>query len=284
MEPTNIPLTVDGAPLFSSVSEFASPALWRGDRVNPQHIGALTLPFVFPFAAVVLYLLSEPVFDFIRRATALQRNNSMFKAFILLHNLALAVFSLWVCIYSWPLVWRYYSDHGFKGVHCDRAMWTGSDGLATWATIFYMSKFYEFIDTWILVLKNTDGKRAPSFLQKFHHFGVVLCMWAAVAGAGNWIFWCVCLNSFIHTLMYTYYALATLGYRSPWAKVLTNLQILQFFMGIIFSSCIYFYSDCESATPGVKAGLMMSQCYAAILICLFNDMRKKKYAMKKKDS
>ena len=54
-------------------------------------------------------------------------------------------------------------------------------------------------------------------------------------------------------MMYVYYALATLGYRSPLAKILTNLQMLQFMIGITLSSCIYFYEDCASATVASKA-------------------------------
>ena len=58
---------------------------------------------------------------------------------------------------------------------------------------------------------------------------------------------------------YVYYAAATLGYRSPLAKVLTNLQMLQFMLGITLSSCILFYEECASATPASKAALVTIQ-------------------------
>lgn len=284
-KPAVHPLTSDsGRPLVESLSDFASGALWTGVRLNNEHPLALWLQPWVPCAAVVLYLLSEPVFDALRNACGLKRDNQLFKLFVLLHNLALAVFSFWVAIYTWPIFWSNISQTGgFKTLHCDRVVWGDSEsGIATWAVIFYVSKFYEFIDTWVLVLKNSDGKHAPSFLQKYHHFGIALAMYCGVVTESNWLIWTLCLNASIHTLMYTYYFFATLGYRSPLAKVLTNMQMLQFMIGIVCSSCIYFYDDCASATPASKASLLFIQVYAAYLIHLFNEMAKKKYAKKKK--
>jgi hypothetical protein len=37
--------------------------------------------------------------------------------------------------------------------------------------IFYISKYYEFLDTWVLVMKG----KAPSFLQIYHHVGCIFC-------------------------------------------------------------------------------------------------------------
>ena len=55
--------------------------------------------------------------------------------------------------------------------------------------------------------------------QVYHHVGIAVSMWMAVVTQSNWVIWVVVLNSGIHALMYTYYAAATLGYRSPYAKV-----------------------------------------------------------------
>ena len=167
MNPANTPLTLDGKPLFGQISDLASADVWTGARVNPAHPFAFSLNLLFPCVAVLLYLASEPVFAALRRATDLQRDNGAFKLFILVHNLALAGFSLWVAVYTWPIAWRHYHELGFKGLHCDRVVWSDAEhGIATWAVIFYCSKFYEFVDTWVLVLKDSDGKHAPGFLQK----------------------------------------------------------------------------------------------------------------------
>ena len=64
---------------------------------------------------------------------------------------------------------------------------------------------------------------------------------------------------------------------TPLKSILTNLQMLQFITWIVMASCIFFYQDCESATPASKASLVAIQLYAVCLIYLF----KKKYAKKK---
>ena len=282
----NQPLTTDGLPLVTSLADFVSTELWTGARVNPHHFAAFSLHPLFPLVAVFLYLLSEPLFNALRNMLNVQRDSPFFKLFILLHNLALAGFSLWIAVLTWPIMYGHLMQpNGFQTLHCEPTVWTSVDnGIATWASIFYLSKFYEFIDTWVLVFKNSDGKHAPSFLQKYHHFGIALTMWAGVASASNWLMWVICLNATIHTMMYTYYALATVGYRSPLASILTNLQMLQFLCGILFSSSIFMYKECASASPASKASLLSIQVYAAYLIYLFNEMAKKKYKAKKMKS
>jgi hypothetical protein len=72
-----------------------------------------------------------------------------------------------------------------------------NEGLAFYGWIFYLSKFYEIVDTLIVLAK---GKRS-SFLQTYHHAGAMICMWASIRymAAPVWMF--VLVNSFIHTLM-----------------------------------------------------------------------------------
>ena len=72
-----------------------------------------------------------------------------------------------------------------------------NEGLAFYGWLFYMSKFYEVIDTLIIIAK---GKKS-SFLQIYHHAGAMICMWAGIRymSAPIWMF--VLVNSFIHTIM-----------------------------------------------------------------------------------
>ena len=74
-------------------------------------------------------------------------------------------------------------------------MW--NQGLAYFGWIFYLSKFYEVLDTAIILAK---GKKS-STLQTYHHAGAMMCMWAGIRYMGQpiWIFTLV--NSFIHALM-----------------------------------------------------------------------------------
>lgn len=72
-----------------------------------------------------------------------------------------------------------------------------SEGLAFYGFIFYLSKFYEVLDTLIILAK---GKKS-STLQTYHHAGAMMCMWAGIRYMSPPIWMFVFVNSFIHTLM-----------------------------------------------------------------------------------
>ena len=109
--------------------------------------------------------------------------SAAFKWFTACHNLVLIVFSAAVMVKSTPLVLGWGSEHGWKAAYCDadKSMWN-SGGFGFWASVFYLSKYYEFVDTWILVCKvdGRTGKRVvPSLLQTYHHAGIALTMYGS---------------------------------------------------------------------------------------------------------
>jgi len=111
-------------------------------------------------------------------------------------------------------------------------------GKPLWPTLcklFYWSKFVEYLDTFFHYVRGVP----VTYLHWIHHIGASANLWFLVVYGGEpgWIF--VCLNSFIHTAMYAYYALS-LG-KSGDSKCLTTskplvtlLQIVQFFSGFYF--------------------------------------------------
>ncbi|KAH7026763.1 fatty acid elongase [Macrophomina phaseolina] len=115
-----------------------------------------------------------------------------------------------------------------------------NEGLAFWGWWFYLSKFYEVLDTAIILAK---GKRS-STLQTYHHAGAMLCMWAGIRFMSPpiWVF--VFINSGIHALMYTYYTVSALGVRvpQPIKRSLTTMQIAQFIVGANFAAAHLFVS------------------------------------------
>jgi hypothetical protein len=70
-------------------------------------------------------------------------------------------------------------------------------GLAYVGWIFYLSKFYEVVDTMIILLR---GKKSPT-LQTYHHAGVMICGWVALRYKSPAVLVGIFLNSFVHTLM-----------------------------------------------------------------------------------
>lgn len=72
-----------------------------------------------------------------------------------------------------------------------------NEGLAFYGWLFYLSKFYELLDTAIVL---TKGKRS-SPLQTFHHAGAMMCLWAGIRYMSPPIWMFVFLNSGVHTVM-----------------------------------------------------------------------------------
>lgn len=82
---------------------------------------------------------------------------------------------------------------------CDSAftLWSETE-FPKYAFLFYLSKYWEILDTAILLAK---GKKV-GMLQSYHHYGAMVTMHAAYRTAAMpvWIF--VVFNSLIHSAMY----------------------------------------------------------------------------------
>lgn len=112
--------------------------------------------------------------------------------------------------------------------------------LAFYGWFFYLSKFYEVVDTIIILAK---GKRS-STLQTYHHAGAMMCMWAGMRYMTPAI-WLFCFwNSGVHALMYTYYTITAFSIRVPKAikQTLTTMQIMQFVVGVFYAAAHSFVS------------------------------------------
>ena len=115
-----------------------------------------------------------------------------------------------------------------------------NEGLAFYGWIFYLSKFYEVIDTLIILAKG----KLSSTLQTYHHAGAMMCMWAGMRymSAPIWMF--VFVNSGIHAMMYTYYTVTSFNIRVPIfiKRSLTTMQITQFLVGASYAMAHSFVS------------------------------------------
>jgi hypothetical protein len=263
--------SVDGAPLATTVSELYTD--FHYDRLTTNPTIAIFLKPTYMLAMLVFYNVSKPLFRAI--ATIIDPKALWFRASIALHNLGLAVFSAIVAAKSWPVVINHLLEEGIFATYCDPhgTLW-GKYGFGHWAIIFYISKYYEFVDTWILVFK---GKK-PSFLQIYHHTGIAFCMWVGVLSQSSWLIYVVLLNSVIHTLMYTYFLIKTISPTTEIkaAKNLTMAQIGQFFTGIGCSLGVLLMGD-KCDTSASRFGLACLQVYGYGLVALFMTFAKKKY-------
>eukprot|EP01059_Diplonema_ambulator_P028929 TRINITY_DN4795_c0_g1_i1.p1 TRINITY_DN4795_c0_g1~~TRINITY_DN4795_c0_g1_i1.p1 ORF type:complete len:259 (+),score=88.91 TRINITY_DN4795_c0_g1_i1:46-822(+) len=102
--------------------------------------------------------------------------------------------------------------------------------------VFYLSKFFEFTDTFIMCLRKKFNQ--VSFLHVYHHASISAVVWAYLhytEGGDEYL--AVALNSFIHVLMYSHYFVTTFGVSAPWKALLTSLQLTQFML--IFGQAFY---------------------------------------------
>jgi hypothetical protein len=75
-----------------------------------------------------------------------------------------------------------------------------------------------------------------SFLHIYHHTTIAWAWWIALRfSPGGDIYFGALLNSAIHVLMYSYYALALLKVGCPWKRYLTQAQLLQFTSVVIYT-------------------------------------------------
>mmetsp|Transcript_43259 Transcript_43259/g.84785 ORF Transcript_43259/g.84785 Transcript_43259/m.84785 type:complete len:1343 (-) Transcript_43259:236-4264(-) len=86
--------------------------------------------------------------------------------------------------------------------------------------VFYLSKMFEFIDTFLLVL----SKKKLIWLHKIHHLTTMSLVWHAQHINLPSEILCAALNCFVHVIMYFYFARPVRSLRS----VITTTQITQF--------------------------------------------------------
>ena len=266
---------------ITTISEFVTFDYSTLSLSNNAFFSAFLSPFV-PILAVSLYLLlSRPICTYISKALNLKPKGVTLQTLTILHSSLLALYSAWTCFHALKLVGRAVLQQGgglyptLCGSYED--IWV-KRGLGFWIFHFYLSKYYEFVDTWIILLKQRD----PSFLQTFHHAGIVILMWGfVVTGNTAPALVVLCFNSFIHTLMYSYYVMAALNIKSFLKPYMTSMQIVQFIVGLGITFQTHFISGCLNEAQNFV--LICMEIYTVALVLLFGIFFMESYLRGKKD-
>lgn len=165
---------------------------------------------------------------------------------LLFYNLAMAGANLWLFIQGLLV-----SNYGLDTLGCGQF---GGDirksprrGIFL-GYLFFLTKLVELLDTVFFVLRKK--KEQVTFLHVFHHSIVPIFCWIGIKlapGGPNGFFPLV--NSFIHVIMYSYYALTTFGPRVQaylwWKKYLTGLQMCQFMAVMANAANTFRTQDCK---------------------------------------
>jgi len=260
----------------------------------PDHYDIM-MSWKTPISAVLIYtfvvkswnatIKSEKISRVVAKSSGVKaetKTNPLFTAFIFLHNITLCLYSAWTFLNTIIPFYRSFQTLPFWDAFCDRnhVFWDSTLGLTGY--YFYLSKYYEFIDTLIILLKG----RKSSTLQTYHHAGAILTMYLAINYKSSVIWVFVIFNSFVHTIMYFYYAMTTIGITPPGKQYLTRLQITQFLSGMVIGLYYLLFSNDHArggecfVGPGARAAIWATIAYAMPLTWLFFNFARKVYGRK----
>ncbi len=163
---------------------------------------------IWSFSYLVVYFLLK---KFMQNRAPFK--NPLLTAFIFVHNFVLSTGSLALLIGTLVEIYRDIAHRGatLEVFYCDvrgvgrlNTLHPGPANFYFW--IFYLSKFYELLDTVVLLLK----KKEVIFLHVYHHFITIWITWASLNDhvAVTW----VCIDLLINLCNNNNFALFCLEY------------------------------------------------------------------------
>lgn len=266
----------------------------------------LSLNWITPITIATLYTVSVKWANSYRpREPYAFTRSRWFKWARVVHNLGLALYSAWTFFSSVPIIYRHLTNQNiprYLRICCPDGK-IFDDGMGWYTYLFYLSKYYEVVDTLIIL---ASGKKSP-LLQTYHHAGAMITMFAGAKYRATPIWLFVVFNSFIHSIMYAnlflcvtfklthcsryvYYTCATL--RLPFPRLLkksiTTLQISQFIIGG-GSAALHLIMQPEDATAclpnfGSKLATYLTLAYLTPLTTLFVQFFIREYTDKRRDT
>jgi len=165
------------------------------------------------------------------------------RSLVIFHNVFLVTLSMYMC--GGCLLEAYRNGYSVWG----NAYKASETAMAHYIWVFYVSKIYEFLDTFIMLLKN--NLKQVSFLHVYHHATISFMWWMIAHRApGGDAYFSAALNSWVHVCMYTYYLMAVLIGKDEkkrkrylwWGRYLTQMQMAQFALNLCQSVYTSMYS------------------------------------------
>ncbi|CAN8067942.1 unnamed protein product [Agarophyton chilense] len=193
-------------------------------------------PFLSDLRLVLLIIIAYLILLHVVRShqTLLLRDARFVTNVAIVHNLVLAAASAFMNVHATRAILWVLHAHKWHATVCTPTQSPLPQPILATFYLFYLSKFYELLDTFILV---TRGK-SLSLLHVWHHSSVILSVWGwleygvTIGVYGLWF------NTFVHVIMYTYFALRLARVKMPFKRLITLTQIVQFLTG--FASLIPF--------------------------------------------
>lgn len=213
----------------------------------------IILSMIFPILATVKYLEVSKYSKWLKTVRP-----SIVHVFSILHNMGLHMFSVYIFA-------NLLGTLAIHGIVNRPGYYFELPGMRRLLWLFYVSKYYEYMDTILLLAK---GKN-PIFLQKFHHCGAVIMWHLGYVFSLDALFFISLVNSGVHSIMYLYYLMSMFHEMRPMIRgmkiYITSAQIGQLAFGFI--TIPYFYYAIESRSN--QTVIILFDMYIGILLVLF---------------
>lgn len=184
----------------------------------------------------------------------------------LIHNFSLHIFSLYTFLKLFAVLIE-------NGISSDSGFYFNQPSIRWLLFCFYISKYYEYVDTMILYAKH----KKPILLQKFHHVGATIVWHLGFVYEFEGVYFASLINSGIHTVMYFYYFLSLFEnirpMINPYKVYITSAQVGQLAFG--FVALPWFYYNKETLVN--QRVILVFELYIACLIGLFLQFMRKNY-------
>lgn len=193
------------------------------------------------------------------------------KRLLTLWNISLALFSIIGTLRTLPELLHVLGRFGFYHSVCHPSFIEDVKPSGFWTWMFALSKVPELGDTVFIVLR----KQNLMFLHWYHHITVLLFTWFTYSEYTAPARWFVDMNYLVHSLMYSYYALRSLGFKLPkqMAMAITTSQIVQMIIGAYVIWYAYYRKSqgdaCNITQATATFGLVMYLSYFALFAQFF---------------
>ncbi|XP_023211080.1 putative fatty acid elongation protein 3 [Centruroides sculpturatus] len=200
-------------------------------------------------------------------------------------NGILALFSIIATVRVFSIILFAFSHYTFYHIVCDKMLTEQSPQFIFWGTLFLFSKVWELGDTVLIVLR----KRNLMFLHWYHHVATLIGMWHGVyreASFGTLISY---TNVFVHSFMYSYFALKSIEVKIPvkFAMFITAIQTLQMLFGVLLSFWVYWLHvnnyECDTPKDVLETVFVIYLSYLFLFSYLFYNSYIKSRSKKKRD-
>lgn len=226
------------------------------------HRPELTHRWIERNSTLVYYVCALYVITIFSIQRAMQnRKPFRLKGCLVFWNFFLTFYNLAYLLRMLPECYHALFNNGVHYAICDSSHYLSDEAVVTnfWTMLLLLSKMLEFGDTIFIVLR----KQPLIFLHWYHHIMTLIAGWRGYMFYESVGRICTTMNTFVHVIMYLYYALLASGFTSVRriSPMVTFIQIVQMFIGCAIVGYVWSAYLSETACDVTLAAL----CIAAIM-------------------